>query len=239
MRASILDLRYRTRELMEALKRNEEVILTYRHQEYGRIVPVTHLAQRHRTAWHPLFRMLVRGASADPDRGAPLVTGDPTPPDSLKLPSTRPPYAPAAAGQTPERTRRSVDVDGADQPQGVLFATDVLVWCQRGSVRAAGAIDERTHRAISIVSWMELMQSVQTRYHRRFIAGFVRMFHVSVLPVSDRIGFRAAVYAEEYDMNPTDAFVAATAVERGLPLLTCDPERYTRIADLDRIFVAP
>ena len=239
MRASVLDLRYRTRELMEALRRNEEVILTHRHQEYGRIVPVTHLAQRNRTTRHAFFRMLERGAAPDPDCGAPLAPGEPTPPIALKLPATRPPYASVADGQTPERTRRSVDVDGADQPDGVLFATDVLLWCQRGSVRAAGAIDERTHRAISIISWMELMQSVRTRYHRRFVAGFIRTFHVGVLPVSDRIGFRAAVYAEEYDMNPTDAFVAATAVERGLPLLTCDPERFTRIADLDRIFVAP
>lgn len=224
---------------MEALRRNEEVILTHRHQEYGRIVPVTHLAQRNRTTWHPFFRMLVRGAASDPDCGPSSVPGDPTPRIPLKLPATRPPYAAAADRQTPERTRRSTDVDGADQPDGVLFATDVLLWCQRGSVGAATAIDERAHRAISIISWMELMQGVQSRYHRRFVAGFIRMFHVSVLPIHDRIGFRAAVYAEEYDMNPTDAMVAATAVERGIPLVTCDQHRFNRIGDLDWIFVAP
>lgn len=40
MKASVMDLRYRTKEILRALDAKEEIILTHRVQEKGRISPV-------------------------------------------------------------------------------------------------------------------------------------------------------------------------------------------------------
>ena len=40
MKASAKDLRYKTREIIAALERGEEVLLTYRGQEKAEIIPV-------------------------------------------------------------------------------------------------------------------------------------------------------------------------------------------------------
>jgi prevent-host-death family protein len=46
MKASAKDLRYKTREIIAALERGEQVIITYRGVEKGKIVPVAKKAAR-------------------------------------------------------------------------------------------------------------------------------------------------------------------------------------------------
>lgn len=41
MKASAKDLRYKTKEIIAALERGEEVLLTYRGEEKARIIPVS------------------------------------------------------------------------------------------------------------------------------------------------------------------------------------------------------
>ena len=41
MKASVMDLRYRTREILRALEANEEITLTHRGTEKGTIIPTT------------------------------------------------------------------------------------------------------------------------------------------------------------------------------------------------------
>lgn len=56
MKASIVDLRYRTREILEALARNESVTVLY----HGKVKGVLHPAGRpepSRVADHPFFAM--------------------------------------------------------------------------------------------------------------------------------------------------------------------------------------
>ncbi len=40
MKASVMDLRYRTKEVLRALEAREEIILTHRGAEKGKIVPL-------------------------------------------------------------------------------------------------------------------------------------------------------------------------------------------------------
>jgi antitoxin (DNA-binding transcriptional repressor) of toxin-antitoxin stability system len=40
MKASVMDLRYRTKEVLRALEANEEVVLTHRGNKKGKIVPI-------------------------------------------------------------------------------------------------------------------------------------------------------------------------------------------------------
>jgi len=41
MKASVMDLRYRTKEILRALDAQEEIILTHRGNQKGRILPIT------------------------------------------------------------------------------------------------------------------------------------------------------------------------------------------------------
>jgi antitoxin (DNA-binding transcriptional repressor) of toxin-antitoxin stability system len=40
MKASVMDLRYRTKEVLRALEANEEIVLTHRGNQKGKIVPM-------------------------------------------------------------------------------------------------------------------------------------------------------------------------------------------------------
>ncbi|GAH95932.1 unnamed protein product [marine sediment metagenome] len=58
MKASAVDLRRRTREIIEALDRGEEVTITYRGEEKGVIVPAKRRKTRRVSASeHPAFGM--------------------------------------------------------------------------------------------------------------------------------------------------------------------------------------
>jgi len=41
MKASVMDLRYRTKEILRALEAKEEIILTHRGTEKGKITPIS------------------------------------------------------------------------------------------------------------------------------------------------------------------------------------------------------
>ncbi len=56
----------------------------------------------------------------------------------------------------------------------VIFDTDVLVWALRGNLKAAHAINNVPHRALSIVSLMELLQGARSKMEARQIQQFLR-----------------------------------------------------------------
>lgn len=56
MKASVVDLRYRMREILKALDRNETVTILYHGKEKGVINPISHEKLR-RVSDHPFFGM--------------------------------------------------------------------------------------------------------------------------------------------------------------------------------------
>jgi predicted nucleic acid-binding protein len=98
----------------------------------------------------------------------------------------------------------------------MIFDTDVLIWYLRGSVEAAAAIDDASDRAISLVTLMELLQGANSKREAHQIKGFLKELCFETLPLSERIGYRASIYVEEYALSHgtgvADALVAATAV---------------------------
>ncbi len=57
MRANIVDLRYRMRDVLNALNRNEEVVILYHGKEKAVIVPIRKKKMRS-VKQHPFFGML-------------------------------------------------------------------------------------------------------------------------------------------------------------------------------------
>ena len=118
----------------------------------------------------------------------------------------------------------------------MIFDTDVLIWCLRGHARAADAVDAAPERAVSIVTWMELVQGARDRKELGVLRAFLVDLGFATLPLSENIGHRAAVYMETYalrvDLGVADAFIAATAAEHARPLCTGNAKHYRPIGEL-------
>jgi predicted nucleic acid-binding protein len=118
----------------------------------------------------------------------------------------------------------------------VLFDTDILIWIQRGNHRAAALVEREEERCISVLTYMELLQGAMEKRQHEQILDFLREFSFRILPLSENIGHRAAIYVEEYSLShglrAGDAIVAATAAENGLTLCTSNVRHYRPVKEL-------
>ena len=118
----------------------------------------------------------------------------------------------------------------------MIFDTDVLIWIQRGSEKAARVVDRSIDRYISIVTYMELLQATNNKKQHDYILDFLREFGFQTLPLTENIGHRAAVYVEEYSLShgirAIDAIIAATATENYLPLCSGNAKHFKTIQEL-------
>ena len=125
----------------------------------------------------------------------------------------------------------------------MLFDTDVLIWVQRGNKRAARTIESTPERSMSILTYMELMQCPLSKDMQRIIKSFVSDFDFVILPLTENIGHRAAIYIEQYSlstgMRAGDAIIAATAVENNIPLVTANKKHFKDIAGLELKIFTP
>jgi len=125
----------------------------------------------------------------------------------------------------------------------MLFDTDVLIFVQRGHINAAKMIDAEIHRQISMQTYMELLQGAKNKQQHSITRQFLRDFAFTILPFTENIGHRAAIYVEEYalsdSMRAGDAIVAATAVEHGLTLATANVKHFRPVQDLDMQVLKP
>jgi hypothetical protein len=121
----------------------------------------------------------------------------------------------------------------------VVFDTDVLIYAQRGSHKAAAVIDKAPERFVSVQTLMELLQGARDKHDLRIIKRFMSDLGFSVLPLSESIGHRGLVYVEEYGlaagMRAGDAIVAATAVENARPLVTSNVKHFRVIQELELV----
>lgn len=119
----------------------------------------------------------------------------------------------------------------------MLFDTDILIWFFRGNDKAARALEDCDQRHISVVSYLELLQGAKNKAEIKLIRGFLKDFGFVLLPLTENIGHRAAIYMEEYCLRIqlclADALIAATAVENNLTLLTGNNKHYKCIAELE------
>jgi hypothetical protein len=118
----------------------------------------------------------------------------------------------------------------------MIFDTDILVWIQRGNEKAAALVDKSSERFLSILSYMELLQSAENKKQHYVIKEFLKLYGFQMLPLTENIGHRAAVYLEEYSLSSGlragDAIIAATATENNMVLATGNGKHFKPIKDL-------
>jgi predicted nucleic acid-binding protein len=119
----------------------------------------------------------------------------------------------------------------------VIFDSDILIWVARRHPKAVRLVEEAETRRLSIITVMELLRGARDRKQLRNAKSFLREFNFEVLPLTENIGHRAAVYVEEYclqvDLSVADALIAATAVENDLPLASGNVKHFSVIEGLD------
>ena len=118
----------------------------------------------------------------------------------------------------------------------MIFDTGVLIWVLRGHAKAARAVDRENVRAVSIVTYMELLQGARDKREVRAIKSFLADLAFRMLPLTENVGHRASIYLEEYglrvSMSMADALIAAAAVEANDALLTANDKHYRPIREL-------
>ena len=125
----------------------------------------------------------------------------------------------------------------------MIFDTDILIWVQRGNEKAARAIEQSDNPKLSIQSYLELLQCANSKMEHKTIKNFLHECDFEILPISEVISHRAAVYIEEYSLShgvrAGDAFIAATAIEHHLTLVTGNKKHFSCITDLDLKVFSP
>jgi predicted nucleic acid-binding protein len=118
----------------------------------------------------------------------------------------------------------------------MLFDTDVLIFVERGHQKAAQIVDNSAERFISVQTYMELLQDAQNKKQHTLILSFLKQFNFVVLPLTENIGKRAAIYVEEYSLSHSvragDAIIAATAIENNITLITANYKHFKPIKEL-------
>lgn len=89
---------------------------------------------------------------------------------------------------------------------------------------------------------MELFQCARSKKEHHVMRDFLVELDFKILPFTENIGHRAAVYIEEYSLSDGlrsgDAIIAATAMENNLILATENVKHYKEIKDLQlKVFI--
>jgi predicted nucleic acid-binding protein len=125
----------------------------------------------------------------------------------------------------------------------MIFDTDVLIWASRGNSSAARIIDAARDRAVSLISFMELLQGARSKLEARQIQRSLVELQFKILPLSELIGSAAVSIIEQHALahgiQVADALIAATAIQSGQPLCTANTKHFRAIGGLSLIGFRP
>ena len=118
----------------------------------------------------------------------------------------------------------------------MLVDTDVLIWYMRGNSKALRAIEALDEFSISVVTYIELVQGLRSKAELNTLRNFLQSQSVPVLHVTESISSTAMFLVEQHHFSRSlgfsDAIIAATAVNHGLPLMTANTKHYRVIENL-------
>ena len=118
----------------------------------------------------------------------------------------------------------------------MLFDTDILIWVQRGNIKAAQLIEQADERAICAQTYMELLQGASNKQQQDAVKSFLTKYEFTILGLTENIGHRAMIYMEQFSLShgitAGDAIIAATAAEKNLPLVSGNEKHFKPLSDI-------
>lgn len=118
----------------------------------------------------------------------------------------------------------------------MIFDTDIIIWIQRGNEKAATLVEKVKERYLSLQSYMELLQCARNKEEHRIIKNFITENDFQLLPISEKISYRASIYIEELSLSTGiragDALIAATAIHHNFTLVTSNKKHFKNIQEL-------
>jgi predicted nucleic acid-binding protein len=97
-------------------------------------------------------------------------------------------------------------------------------------------MEKDSNRCLSLQTYLELLQGARNKEQHHYTLAFLKEFDFKVLPLTENIGHRAAVYIGEYALShglrAGDALIAATAVEHNLMLASGNAKHFKAIKEL-------
>jgi hypothetical protein len=118
----------------------------------------------------------------------------------------------------------------------MLVDTDVLIWYMRGNKNAFKAIEKNANFHISVITYIELVQGMRNKMELIALRKSLRDWNASIIYITEEISAKAMFYVEQHYLSQSiglaDAFIGATAVAYGLPLLTANEKHYKPLKDV-------
>lgn len=110
-----------------------------------------------------------------------------------------------------------------------VFDTNILIDLFNNRSEAADAIEQRgPHRAVSLVTWMEVMAGAKKYGQEARTAGVFSLFEV--VDINKEIARRSVSLRATYGMKLPDAIILATAQARGSALITRNTKDFAGIS---------
>ena len=118
----------------------------------------------------------------------------------------------------------------------MLFDTDVLIWLSRGDAKAVKAVNTDSDRVISAVTYMEFLAGCENKQKLATFQKLLDVYDFEIIEISSSISAMAGnlvyQYALSHSLEMGDALIAATAIKKGVMLLTANAEDYRFIGGL-------
>lgn len=118
----------------------------------------------------------------------------------------------------------------------MLVDTDVLIWHLRGYPRATRRLDALGALTLSAVSYLEVLQGIRNKAELAAVKKMLAKRSAVLLPVTEAITLRATALMESltlsHGLQMGDALIAATALERALPVLTANVRHFGNVDGL-------
>jgi predicted nucleic acid-binding protein len=118
----------------------------------------------------------------------------------------------------------------------MVIDTDVLIWYMKGNEKAQRAIEDSTNFFVSVVTYMELVQGMRNKKELNNFRNALRVWNSEILYISEEISVKAMFFVEQHYLSHSiqlaDAFIGATAIAYGLPILTGNDKHYKVLRDI-------
>ena len=119
----------------------------------------------------------------------------------------------------------------------MLVDTDVLVWHMRGNVRAREAIERLPSFAVSVITYLELVQGMRDMRELAALRRALRDWNAQILYIDHEISIKAMFLVEKHFLSHSlrlaDALIASTALTNGVPILTANRKHYKVVSRLE------